>query len=97
MSRSWQNGIWWWVDPDQMLLREPFEEPQVRGSIVANLISGGSWLIGDDMRSVERERLELALRKDLVNRFGQLVRPVDPSILCCGPDAGPVAELGRSR
>ena len=94
MSRSWQNGIWWWVDPDQMLLREPFEEPQVRGSIVANLISGGSWLIGDDMRSVERERLELALRKDLVNRFGQLVRPVDPLSYVSGPDAGPVAELG---
>ena len=94
MSRSWQNGIWWWVDPDQMLLREPFGDPQVRGSIVANLISGGSWLIGDDMRSVERERLELALRKDLVNRFGQLVRPIDPLSYVSGPDAGPVAELG---
>jgi hypothetical protein len=77
-----------------MLLREPFEDPQVRGSIVANLISGGSWLIGDDLRSVERERLELALRKDLVNLFGQLVRPVAPLSYVSGPDAGPVAELG---
>lgn len=94
MSRSWQNGIWWWVDPDQMLLREPFEAAQVRGSIVANLISGGSWLIGDDLRTVEREKLELALRKDIVALSGQLVRPIDPLSYLSGADAGPVAELG---
>ena len=94
MSRSWQNGIWWWVDPDQMLLRDPFEEPQVRGSIVANLISGGSWLIGDDLRTVQRERLELALRKDIVALSGQLVKPINPLSYISGADAGPVAELG---
>ena len=42
----------------------------------------------------ERERLELALRKDLVNRFGQLVRPVDPLSYVSGPDVSPGAELG---
>ena len=93
MARSWQNGIWWWVDPDQMLLREPFQDPQVRGSIVANLISGGSWLIGDDLRSIEREKLALALRKDIVALRGQLVRPVDPLSYLSGADAGPVAEM----
>jgi len=94
MARSWQNGIWWWVDPDQMLLRSPFEGPQVQGSIVANLISGGSWLIGDDLRSVDREKLELALHKDIVGLSGQLVRPIDPLSYISGADIGPVSELG---
>ena len=93
MARSWQNGIWWWIDPDQMLLRTPFEGNQVHGSIVANLISGGSWLIGDDLRSVDREKLTLALRNDLVQKSGQLVRPVDPLSYISGPDVGPVSEL----
>jgi len=93
MARSWQNQIWWWVDPDQMLLRTPFDGPQVRGSIVANLISGGSWMIGDDLRTVEREKLELALRKDILSLSGQQVRPIDPLLYLSGPDIGPVAEL----
>lgn len=93
MARSWQNGIWWWVDPDQMLLRTPFEDKQVHGSIVANLISGGSWLIGDDLRSVDRQKLALALRSDIVSKTGQLVRPVDPLSYISGPDVGPVSEL----
>ena len=93
MARSWQNGIWWWVDPDQMLLRTPFEEEQVHGSIVANLISGGSWLIGDDLRSVDINKLKLALQSDIVEKYGQLVRPINPLAYPSGPDVGPVSEL----
>ena len=55
-GRSWQNGIWWWNDPDQNPLRHPSKDT-VHGSIVANLISGQR-LIGDDLRSVEREKLD---------------------------------------
>ena len=93
MSRGWQNGIWWWIDPDQILLREPFDDQQVHGSIVANLISGGSWLIGDDMRSVSRDRLKKALRKDILALNGQLVRPENPLSYPSGMDVGPVSEL----
>ena len=78
-----------------MLLREPFTEEQVQGSIVANLISGGSWLIGDDLRTVPRARLHQALRKDILAYNGQLVRPVDPLKYPSGPDVGPVSELSQ--
>ena len=50
-------------------------------------------MIGDDLRSVDREKLKLALRSDIVEKYGQLVRPVHPLAYPSGPDVGPVSEL----
>ena len=44
LRHGWMNGIWWWNDPDQMLIREPLT---MRRSKVDRLQSGpeevGCW------------------------------------------------------
>ena len=92
-ARSWMNGIWWWNDPDQMLIREPFNDDEVTGSIASNLASGGSWLLGDELFSVPQERLLLQLNPTITGKRGQAVRPIDPLNFLSGPDIGPVSEL----
>ncbi|MBM73877.1 MAG: hypothetical protein CMK59_00645 [Proteobacteria bacterium] len=92
-ARSWMNGIWWWNDPDQMLIREPFNDQEVTGSIASNLASGGSWLLGDELFSVPQERLLLQLDPEITSKIGLKVRPVDPFSFISGPDIGPVSEL----
>lgn len=93
-SRSWQNGIWWWIDPDQILLREPFSETERNGSLVANVISGGSWLLGDDLSTLDMGLLEDGMASALVETRGQIGEPLDPLSSPSGPDVGPVSEWG---
>ncbi|MDP6935564.1 MAG: hypothetical protein QGG40_21780, partial [Myxococcota bacterium] len=91
-ARSWQNGLWWWNDPDQLIVREPFEESQVTGAVAANVVSGGTWMLGDDLASMDPGRLSRALDRELVELRGQFAKPAAPLAYLSGPDISPVAE-----
>lgn len=91
-ARAFANGRWWWNDPDNLLLRDPFGAVEVRGAIAAQAASGGSWLLGDDLLALDPERLALATRGDLVALRGQRARPVDPLAFPGGVDGSPAIE-----
>ncbi|HJN76808.1 MAG TPA: glycoside hydrolase family 36 protein [Myxococcota bacterium] len=92
-ARSWQNGVWWWIDPDQLILRDPFSDTEATGAVVAQVLSGGPWILGDDLPSLAEDRLELALDPDLLALIGVTARPRDPLRYTSGPDFGPLAEF----
>ena len=95
-ARAWQSGVWWWVDPDSILIREPFDLVAATGAVAANAASGGAWVLGDDLTTLDADRLALALAPDVVALRGQATRPEDPLAWVSGPDIGPVGELIRS-
>lgn len=95
-ARSWQNGLWWWNDPDQLMLRAPFTEVEARGAIAAQYVSGGPWLLGDELGSLNAEIFALSLDPELLERsLGAVGEPVDPLLFTSGPDFGPIAELAN--
>jgi len=91
-GRAWSNGRWWWNDADQIMVRDPFDEHWVTGALVSNLVSGGVWMLGDDLTSLAPERAEQALESELVGLRGQLAVPQDPLSLSSGLDGGPLVE-----
>lgn len=92
-ARGWQNGIWWWVDPDSILTREPFDLTEATGAVVANLAAGGPWILGDDLTALDEDRLALTLNPAAAALRGQVARPEDPLDFPSGPDFGPIGEL----
>jgi hypothetical protein len=92
-ARGWQNGAWWWIDPDAVMVRAPFTDVQATGSAVAQAVSGGTWLLGDGLDGLPDDRLALALHPDLVATRGQRVRPVRPLDFVSGIDPSPAGEL----
>lgn len=95
VARAFSNGRWWWIDPDQVILREPFDLDQAAGAVVAQAVSGGAWLLGDDLASLPEERLALALTPEAVALRGQAAVPEDPLAFRSGLDPGPTAELAN--
>ncbi len=94
-ARSWQNGLWWWNDPDALLVREPFTDGEAGGSIVANVVSGGAWLLGDDLPTVDEARIDAALDPQLLATMGATIEPIDPLSYPSGFEIGPIVELAR--
>ena len=92
-ARSWSNGAWWWIDPDQLLVRDPFDDDQARGSVVAQAASGGAWFLGDDLPSLPDERLAMALNSEAVALRGQPATPARALDHPSGFDPGPLGEL----
>jgi len=92
-ARSWANGVWWWNDPDQLLVREPFDTAQARGSVAAQVVSGGAWFLGDDLPALDDERLSMALSATAAATRGSTIVPHDPLAAASGLDAGPMAEM----
>ncbi len=92
-ARAWSNGAWWWNDPDQLLVREPFDGDQVLGSVVAQAASGGAWFLGDDLPSLADERIALALDLDAVATRGEVAIPAHPLDHPSGFDPGPIGEM----
>ncbi len=92
-ARGWANGLWWWNDPDQLLVREPLTEVGVAGSLAATVVSGGTWMLGDDLVALPPERRELALLSSLTDLRGGQWTPQSPLQFVSGLDAGPVIEL----
>ncbi len=94
-ARAWANGVWWWNDPDQVLTREPFNAEQARGAIVNQAVSGGPWLLGDDLPTLPDDRLELTLLPAALSTRGQRVRPLNPLSHVSGFDPGPTVEIAQ--
>ncbi len=92
LARGFSNGLWWWIDPDQLILREPFSLAQARGAVVAQAVSGGAWLLGDDLASLPQDRLALALAPEAVALRGLAASPEDPLRSLSGLDPSPTAE-----
>ena len=92
-ARSWTNGSWWWIDPDQILVREPFTDIEATGAVIANVVSGGVWMLGDDLETLEASRLELALAPELAAYRGSTPAPDAPLAFVSGLDGSPVLEL----
>lgn len=92
-ARGWTNGVWWWADPDQLLVRDPFDDAQVTGSVVAQAVSGGPWLLGDDLTALPDTRLQLALHAAAAELRGMAVRPRQPLRSVSGFDPTPLVEL----
>lgn len=53
---------WWWNDPDNVVLREPFTLEQARLWASTVAVSGGPVFLGDDLRTLPEERWALAER-----------------------------------
>ena len=92
-ARSWTQGRWWWMDPDQVLVRDPLTDTEVSGAIASALVAGGTWMLGDDLEALDPARLALSLRPDILALRGQEVRPIDPLTYTSGIDPGPVIEI----
>ncbi|KAM3574851.1 hypothetical protein VYU27_003175 [Nannochloropsis oceanica] len=62
INRLPMHGIWWVNDPDCMLLREStqFTPSEVVGIATVKALSGGSFLVSDDLESVSRSRMRIA-------------------------------------
>ncbi|MCP4868546.1 MAG: alpha-galactosidase [Proteobacteria bacterium] len=95
-GRGWSNGRWWWIDPDQIMVRDPFTEAEATGAVTANAISGGTWMLGDDLPTLDPARLELALNPALTRLRGETPVPEDPLTFVSGLDAGPILELAEN-
>ncbi len=91
-ARSWTNGSWWWMDADQILVRDPFDDSDATGSIVGNAVSGGVWMLGDDLATVDPERRALAMTAGVVELRGDAPIPISPLAAVSGLDASPVVE-----
>ncbi len=91
-GRAWMNGRWWWNDPDVLMVREPYDDVLARGAVVAQLVSGGLWLAGDDLGALTDAQLALELSREAIPLRGQEVRPFAALRYPSGHDLGPVAE-----
>ena len=91
-GRGWMNGLWWWNDPDVLLLRAPFEDHQARGAVVAQVVSSGLWLAGDQLDALSGSQLALELHPEAAAMRGEPVRPISPLRFPSGHDLGPVSE-----
>jgi hypothetical protein len=60
--------------------------------VVAQLISSGLWLAGDDLSALSDEQLALELHPGAAALRGRPVRPHAPLRFVSGHDLGPVAE-----
>lgn len=92
-ARGFANGLWWWNDADVLLVREPTTAAGVSGAVVANVVTGGVWLLGDDLAALPADRAALALNGAAMATAGASVAPVDPLRFVSGFDTSPIIEL----
>ncbi len=91
-ARAWSSGVWWWIDPDNLILRDPLDDAWARGAVAAQAASGGPWLLGDDLPGLPEQRLAWALAPGAVATRGAVPVPLDPLAHPSGFDPGPPAE-----
>ncbi len=59
LTRSWMHRRLWLNDPDALILRQAdsrLTSAEVRTLLTVAALSGGCWMLGDDLPSLERER-----------------------------------------
>ncbi len=91
-ARRFTHGRWWWMDPDQLIIRAPFTEVQVRGALASGVAAGGTWMLGDDLTALPDDRRRALLDPALLSTLGQVGRPERPLAAVSGLDPGPVVE-----
>lgn len=94
-ARGFTNRRLWWVDADQLLVRDPFSPVDARGAVVATAVSGGAWLLGDSLADLPADRLALALRPEVVSLVGREVVPDAPLGWVSGFDTTPLLEIAQ--
>jgi|GEM_PF-1325816 len=92
-ARAWTHSIWWWIDPDQLIVREPLSALEVSGALASAVVAAGTWMLGDELTVLPVDRLNSALNPALLSLRGQPVRPVDPLSAVSGVDPGPIVEM----
>lgn len=91
-ARAWTHGRWWWMDPDQLIYREPFGPVEATGAVVAQVVSGGTWLLGDDLTVLDPALVDFGASPDLLRFRGARAVPLDPLAEPSGIDGGPLFE-----
>jgi hypothetical protein len=77
-ARGFMNGLWWWNHPDRLLVGGALGTDDVSAAVVAQAVSGGAWVLGDDLNDLEPDRAAVALNGQIMALSGQTVTPVDP-------------------
>lgn len=88
-ARAFLNGVFWWNDQDNLVLRGELEPS---GMLAAQVASGGAWLLGDDLTTLDTDRLNLAITPELLALRGQTGVPTDPLDFPGGVDGSPLLE-----
>lgn len=91
-ARGWAHGRWWWNDADQLIVRSPLDDVEATGATVSVAVSGGTWLLGDDLPSLEPDRLDLAAPASLLHGVGSSWVPDAPLAVSSGFDPSPILE-----
>lgn len=91
-ARGVFHRAWWFNDADQILMRAPFSATDATGAIVANVVSGGTWLLGDDLAVLDPTLVNLGLRDDLRRFRGVTSTPDAPWSAISGLDGSPLVE-----
>ena len=86
------NGRWWWNDPDQIIVRSPLDDAESRAAFASAIVSGGPWILGDDLNELADQRLQLLLDPSLDSLRGLRTSFESPLLWVSGFDIGPVVE-----
>jgi len=64
LTRLFMHRQWWVNDPDCLMLRDKlsFSLDEIRGIATAKALSGGSFIISDDLKMISPERMRIALQ-----------------------------------
>ncbi|MCB9682560.1 MAG: alpha-galactosidase [Alphaproteobacteria bacterium] len=95
VARGFLHGRWWWNDADGLLVRRPLTDADVSGMVVSMIVSGGVWLLSDDLTQLDADapdRLALAARADLRRFRGTTAVPRSPWAAVSGLDGSPLIE-----
>lgn len=61
---NWLNGICWWSDPDDVMIRDPLTMDEAKTIVSSISLSGQAYIISDFIADFSRERLQNFLHSD---------------------------------
>jgi hypothetical protein len=61
---NWLNGICWWSDPDDVMIRDPLNMDEAKTIVSAISLSGQAYIISDFIAEFSKERLQDFLNSD---------------------------------
>ena len=61
---NWLNGICWWSDPDDVMIRDPLNMDEARTIVSSISLSGQAYIISDYIAEFSKERLQDFLNSD---------------------------------
>lgn len=63
-GENWLNGICWWSDPDDVMIRDPLNMEEAKTIVSAISLSGQAYIISDFIAEFSKERLQDFLHSD---------------------------------